>query len=274
VPLSALLLALGAAFLHALWNVLLARETDPTAAGAVMLATAPVAFAPVAAVSWDVEWAAAPYVAASSGFELAYFVLLTAAYGRSELSLVYPLARGLAPVVVLAVTALALTATPSAGEAIGVLLVAGGVLLVRGLRRTADTRGVLLGIAIACCIAGYTIVDKEGLAHAGPLAYFELVATVTGAAFIPIALRLKGAAALRAASRPPVLIAGIAAFGAYALVLAALERAPAASVSAVRETSVVMAAGLAALVLGEPVRAGRLAGSGLVVAGVALIALG
>lgn len=101
MPAEALLLALGAAGLHAVWNVLLARSRDPVSAGAVMLVIGPLAFAPVAALSWDLEAAALPYVAGSAAFELAYFVLLTAAYGRAELSLVYPVARGLAPVLVL-----------------------------------------------------------------------------------------------------------------------------------------------------------------------------
>jgi drug/metabolite transporter (DMT)-like permease len=83
----------------------------------------------------------------------------------------------------------------------------------------------------------------------------------------------KGLGALWAEVRPRALIAGIAGFAAYALVLAALERAPAAAVAAVRETSVVIATALAAAVLGERVGARRMAGAVVVVGGVALIAL-
>jgi drug/metabolite transporter (DMT)-like permease len=79
-------------------------------------------------------------------------------------------------------------------------------------------------------------------------------------------------AALRAAVGPPAIVAGVATFGAYALVLAALERASAASVAAVRETSVVIAAVLAYVVLKERLTASRLAGACVVVAGVALLA--
>jgi drug/metabolite transporter (DMT)-like permease len=273
VPAAALLLALGAALLHASWNTMLARTADPLAAGAVMLLTAPVVFAPIAVATWDVEWGAAPYVAGSAAFEAVYFVLLTAAYGRSELSLVYPIARGLAPVAVLAVTGLALAAAPSTGEVVGVVLVAFGIVLVRGGRGRADPRGVLLGIAIAGCIAGYTIVDKHGIEHAGPVAYFELVAVGTALVYLPFAAWWRGAGAIRAELQPATVAGGIFAFGGYMLVLAALERASAASVSAVRETSVVMATALAATVLREPVGAVRLAGSAIVVVGVALIAL-
>jgi drug/metabolite transporter (DMT)-like permease len=273
VPLSALLLALGAALLHALWNVLLARSTDPVVAGAVMIGTAPVAFAPAAVAAWDLEWAAAPYVAGSVAFELAYFLLLTRAYAGSELSIVYPIARGLAPVVVLAVTVLALSADLSLWEAVGVAAVAFGVLLVRGLTGRRDPRGVLFGVTIAGCIAGYTIVDSYGVRHAGPLAYFEVVAIGVALLYVPLVARLRGAAALRRELRPAPVAAGLAAFGAYVLVLAALERAPAAPVAAVRETSVVIATALAAVVLREPVGPARLAGACVVAGGVALIAV-
>ena len=74
-------------------------------------------------------------------------------------------------------------------------------------------------------------------------------------------------------SAPPPSLAGLASFAAYALVLAALERASAASVAAVRETSVVMATAFAAVVLHERVSRSRIAGSVLVVVGIALLAL-
>jgi drug/metabolite transporter (DMT)-like permease len=273
MPVSALLLALGAALLHALWNVLLARSTDPVVSGAVMIATAPIAFAPAATASWDLDWGAAwPYLTGSIAFELAYFLLLTHAYSRSELSLVYPLARGLAPVVVLLVTVLALSADLSVWEGVGVAVVAFGVLLVRGPSGTRDSRGLVFGIAIATCIAGYTIVDSYGVRHGGPIAYFEIVAVGVALLYVPLVARVRGVAALRDGLGVASVAAGIAAFAAYVLVLAALERAPAAPVAAVRETSVVMAAVLAAIVLREKVTPLRLAGTVVVVAGVALIA--
>ena len=86
--------------------------------------------------------------------------------------------------------------------------------------------------------------------------------------------KLKGPRrAARRRSAPATIAAGIATFGAYALVLAALERASAASVAAVRETSVVIAALLAGAVLRERVGPGRLAGAALVAGGVALLSL-
>lgn len=272
MPTAALALALGAAALHALWNLLLAGARDTATVAAVMTITSVVVFAPVAAITWQVSWAAAPYVAGSAAFELAYFALLVAAYERSELSLVYPIARGLAPVIVLAAGTAALAASPSPGQALGVVAIGAGVVLVRGLGRRVDPRGVALGCAIAACIAGYTLVDKEGLRHAEPISYFELV--LLGTLPYPLVVaRRRGLGAIRSAARPRALIAGVAGFGAYALVLAALERAPAAAVAAVRETSVVLATAAAAVTLREPVGPRRIAGAAAVAAGIALIAL-
>jgi drug/metabolite transporter (DMT)-like permease len=273
MPATALLLALGAAFLHAFWNLLLAGARDPEAAGVVMVITAAVVFAPVAAVTWDVDSGAVPYLAASSAFQLAYFVLLVAAYQRSELSLVYPIARGLAPVIVLVVTAVVLAVRPSWLESLGVVVVGIGVLLVRGFGRRRDARGALLGCAIAACIAGYTIIDKEGIRHADPISYFEVVNIVLAVIYGGVVAYRRGPRTLEAELGVRSVLAGIAGFAAYVLVLAALERAPAAAVSAVRETSVVIATALAAVVLHEPVGAGRAVGAAAVVAGVALIAL-
>jgi hypothetical protein len=77
VPLSALALVLAAAALHATWNVLLARARDVRAATTVALIVSVVLFAPVAAVTWDVEAEAVPWIALSSALELAYFFLLS-----------------------------------------------------------------------------------------------------------------------------------------------------------------------------------------------------
>jgi len=270
---SALALALAAAVLHAVWNLLLARACDVQAATAMTFAIAVGLYAPIAAVRWDVAAEAVPYIAVSAAFELAYLVLLAVAYGRAELSVVYPVARGLAPVLVLVVGVVALGAGASALEVWGVGLVALGVLLVRGLRAGAS-RGTAYGVAIAACIAGYTLADARGVEHADPLAYLVVVLALPVAVYLAIVVNRSGAAALGHALGPATLIAAPATFGAFALVLFALQHASAASVAAVRETSVVIAVALAAPVLGERVTPRRLAGAAVVALGVAVLAIG
>jgi drug/metabolite transporter (DMT)-like permease len=273
MPPLALSLALAAAFLHAFWNLLLARAEDTESATAVALVAAIVVFAPVTAATWRADSRVWPFIAVTSVLQLVYFGLLTTAYRRAELSVVYPIARGLAPVLVLAVGATALATATSPAQVVGVCLVAAGVLLVRGLRRPSGSSGVRWGLAIAAVIASYTLLDKHGIRYAAPITYLELSMTPAALGYAGVVLAVKGRAALRAEVGAPALAAGLASFGAYALVLAALARASAASVAAVRETSVVIATALAAPLLRERVGAVRLAGAVLVAVGIALLAL-
>jgi drug/metabolite transporter (DMT)-like permease len=265
VSIAALGLALGAAILHALWNLLLAGSRNVLAATAVALGSSLVVALPFAVATWEIEREAVPWIVASAALELVYFLTLTAAYQRAELSLVYPLARGGAPVLVL-LGAVATGYDPSSVEVLGVFAVAVGIVVVRGLRG-GDRLGVLLGLLIAAQIAGYTLVDAEGIEHADPVPYLFVVLIPTAV----VAALLSGRAALRSELRPAAVLAGCGGFLAYALVLAALTLAPAAPVAAVRETSVLFAVALAAPFLGERVTRGRLLGAVLVVVGVVLL---
>jgi drug/metabolite transporter (DMT)-like permease len=269
MPLDAFGLALAAAGLHALWNLILAGSRDVAGATAAALPCGVLLLAPVAAATWRVEPGAWPFVVVSSALEVGYVVVLVQAYRVADLSVVYPVARGLAPVLVLAASVAFLGFGTSAGEVVGVALVGAGVVLVRETRGGAQARGVGLAVLVACFIAAYTLVDRYGVRHANPLSYLELVLLGPAVAY-PL---LVGVGRARGALRPPTVLAGVAMMGAYGLTLAALRLASAASVAAVRESSVVIAVVLAAPVLKEPVGARRLAGAAVVVAGVALIAV-
>jgi drug/metabolite transporter (DMT)-like permease len=223
-------------------------------------------FALPAVLTWRVTQEAIPYMVASAALELAYFGLLAAVYERADYSFAYPVARGSAPVLVLAISVIALGAPISVLAALGVLAVTFGVLLVRGIGTEAvDATSLLFALGVGACIAGYTLVDDHGVEHANAIPYFELV--LLGAA-LPYAAII-GPSRLRAAVNRRSLPAGVGMSSAYLLVLVALERAEAAPVAALRETSVVMAAAFSA-----QRSATRLAGSVLVVLGVAAVALG
>jgi drug/metabolite transporter (DMT)-like permease len=269
LTLAALALVLGSAAVHALWNALLADADDTYGTTAVMLVAGVVLFAPVAALTWDVDGEAIPYVLGSGALELVYFGLLATAYARADLTFVYPVARGSAPVIVLVVSVAALGAAVSGLQAGGVLVVAAGVLVVRGLARGRGA-DLALALAVGACIAGYTLLDDHGLEHADPIPYLALVLLV---AAIPYAA-VVGPSAMRAALSPRAVLAGAGMFLAYVLALAALQRAEAAPVAALRETSVVMAAVGAAVWGRARVPAARMLGAALVVAGAAAIALG
>jgi len=271
MPLPALSFALAAAFLHAFWNLLIARSRDPESATVVALIAAVVAFAPVTALTWRLDSRAWPFIAVTSVLQLVYFALLATAYRKAELSFVYPLSRGLAPVLVLLVGGAALGEATSGGQVAGVVLVAAGVLLVRGLRRPARPDALFFALGIAVCIASYTLLDKHGIRYAGPITYLELSMVPATLGYAAAVLAVRGRRRVRVELGAPAILAGLASFGAYALVLAALARAPAAPVAAVRETSVVIATALAAPVLRERVGPGRLAGAVLVACGIVLL---
>jgi drug/metabolite transporter (DMT)-like permease len=267
----ALGLALASAFLHAIWNLMLARTSETEAATAVVFAVAWLVGIPAAALDWHVSASVWPYALASGLLELLYVTLLAGAYARVELSLVYPVARGLAPVLVLAVGTAFLGADSSAQQAAGVCLVALGVLLVRRLQLRGDPLPLLLGLAIAATIAAYTLVDRNGVHHASPLTYYVLILFLPAFAYPALVLARRGRASIRRELRLWNVVAGVLVWAAFALVLEALRRAQAAPVAAVRETSVVIATALAAVVLRERVGAIRIAGAVLVATGVVLI---
>jgi drug/metabolite transporter (DMT)-like permease len=274
MPISALLLALAAAAVHATWNLLLSGEEDTHSASAVALVIGTVVFIPVALVNWRLDSAAVPYVLGSGALELLYLALLATGYSVAAMSYIYPIARGSAPVLVLVAGAIAVGATVSLAAAIGVVVVAVGIVLVRGLSSSGRPRDLALALAVGASIAGYTLVDKHGVAHAAPLTYLVLALGLPALVYVLAVWRIRGGTALRAAVGRSTVLAGIGMFGAYGLVLAALRLAPAPSVSAVRESSVVMATAVLAITGREKIGPERLAGAVAVVAGIALISLG
>ena len=269
---AAIALTLAAALLHATWNLVLARSHDTNAAMAVAMLVGSLVILPLALFRWRLDAEGVSLVVASAALELAYFWLLARAYRQADLSLVYPIARGLAPVLILIGAALIVGQRMAPGGVVGVVMVAVGVILVRGLRSPASWRDVSMAVGIACLIAAYTLVDQRGVSHADPLTYLVLVVGLPAVVYAGVlATRDDGLVRLRAAASPGVIAGGVAVVAAYGLVLAALGLAPAAGVAALRETSIVMATVLAAVVLRERVESARWLGSVVVVAGIALV---
>ena len=271
MPTAALVLALLSAVSSAVWNLLVKQSRDTEAVTAVALAIGVILFSPALAFG-HIPLAAWPYLVASAALEFIYFTLLAAAYRRAELSLVFPLARGLAPVLVLLIGLVALHDRASAGELAGVLLVAVGATAVRGIRLAGGFADTGIALLIAVCIAGYTLVDKRGVALASPAAYLEVVMALLVLPYLALVARSRGLQPLRSELRPRTAVIGIGIIGGYALALYGLRLAAAAPVAAVRESSVVIGTALAAIVLRERVGPARFCGACLVAAGVTVLA--
>jgi drug/metabolite transporter (DMT)-like permease len=254
--------------LHAAWNLLLGRAKDVQAATAATFVLSVVVAAPLAAIWWSAQPSVWPYALASTLLEALYALGLAYGYKLSEISFVYPLTRGLAPVVTLAAAVVLLGHGASASEVAGVVLVAFGVVLVRGPSGNGDTRAFLVVLTTAAAIAAYTLVDRTGIEHAGAFTYYLLV--LLGPCFVypPVV----GLASVRRAIGPLTVTAAGFAFASFVLGLLALRNGAAAPVLAVRTSSIVITTLLARRVLAEDVSRGRIAGSIVVFAGVALLA--
>jgi drug/metabolite transporter (DMT)-like permease len=265
----ALALALGSALLHAIWNLLLGRARDIQAATAATFLLSVAIALPFAIVWWHADSSVWPWALASTLLETAYVILLAAGYRLADVSVVYPLSRGLAPVIVLAISVLALSHHATATELVGVVAVGAGATMVRSSSLDVHGRALLLAVTLATTIAGYTLVDRVGIQHAGALTYFVLTLAGPCLVYPPlVGYRSIGRAVDRA-----VGVAAVANLGSFTLGLLALRHGSAASVLAVRSSSVVIATLLAGRVLAERVSRLRLAGSVLVFAGIALLAV-
>jgi drug/metabolite transporter (DMT)-like permease len=205
-------------------------------------------------------------------------IALVQAYTHGDLSVVYPVARGTAPLLV------ALCAPALLGERLtplailGVASVGGGIAwLGLSARRAAGTfRGLLWALATAGTIAAYSMLDKVGVARTHPLAYVIVVLGLNGVGMTPYVLWQRDRRHLWAAWRetwPTAVMGGLLSLVAYLLVLTAMRLTQVSYVAALRETSVVFAAALGARVLGEPYGGRRIVASAVVACGLFLLVL-
>lgn len=290
-------LALGfialAAVLHAGWNILLKTAGDPLRTATVGMVAVSVVLVPVALVAWWLlDRPAFPPAAWAIGLvsgvlEGLYFVTLTAAYRRGDLSVVYPLARGTALVlaVVVGVVILGEHLAPLALAGVGLLVF--GLLVVqrpwRLLGRGGDDRAAAgFALLTGLVITTYTALDRAAVQQTPPWLYAALLWPVSAVTLLGVdVVRRREIAAGRLETPPPpdrrtAIIGGFATFGAYAFVLAALSRAPLAIVAPLRESAVVIISAWGVVRLREAGEgregALRIAGSALVLVGA--VALG
>jgi drug/metabolite transporter (DMT)-like permease len=272
VSLDALTLVLASAVLHASWNLVVKASSDRLVAAFAQVTMGALAFAPFL-LFVDVPWEAWPWFVASSLVHLAYGLTLVGAYERADLSLVYPVARGAAPVLVTVLAALVLDDVPSAAGLVAIAFVISGVLFVaQGSSRSGGMRWAL---ATGALIATYTLIDASAVRRLdSAFGYTVCVFLGNAAVYVPTILRLRGARLVRSALRREGgrhLAAGTASALAYVLVLAVARLAPLGLVAAFRETSVVFGALGAWLLLGEHHARRRLLGAVLIAAGLAVL---
>lgn len=271
-----MLLVLLAAVMHATWNAFVRSGSDTLLSlFAVKAPTIAVAAGALLFVGLPAP-ASLPYLFASAVINGGYFYFLTKAYDTGDLSVCYPIARGVAPATVLLLSVTVLGETlPPAGYA-GIAIVSFGILVLawRPDRSIPQPAGIAWALAVGLTIAGYTLTDSVGARLSGnPIGYTAVLNILTGIMLCAAVLYLRGrnAAFVSLKKWKTGVIGGTLMFGAYALVIYALTRAPVASVAALRETSVIFASIIGTLVLKEPLGVRRVIASVFVASGVAIL---
>lgn len=284
-----LILVLLAAVAHASWNLFLKRADDPEVFAWCLLVVATVLLAPLGVVLFfynSVDVTGLWFILATIALHVLYFNLLARGYVQGDLSLVYPVARGMGPMLVpvLAVVFLNEKIEPLAIG--GIAAIIGGIYtiswwgnfhqLLRSPLLFLKSAGMRYAVLTGLTIAVYSIVDKEGVGHVQPLLYMYFLTIGTAAMLAPYVLFHKGVKSVRTewrANAVPITIAGLFTFAAYGLVLTAFSLSRVSYVAPAREVGIVIGVMLGVFLLKEPFGRGRLLGSGFVVAGLALIAL-
>jgi drug/metabolite transporter (DMT)-like permease len=267
-----------ASMLHAGWHSLVKFSGDQivSLAGMGLVAAACAAAAipllpPPAPAAW-------PILVVSAALHVGYKLCLASAYGRGDLGYAFPLARGVVPLFATLLAFAFLGQVPTRLQALGIVLVSVGVLLLTLDRLNGGIKGSLVGAAVGAgiAVACYSVLDAHGTRVAGDWAAFTAwLIVLDNVAFVALSRGIKGRGLWRELMQMRTRIAFAGALGilSFCAFLWALSRSPAGPVSALRETSVLFALLIGVLIHGEPWSPQRLLAAVLIVGGVAVIAI-
>jgi uncharacterized membrane protein len=287
-----------AAILHVAWNVRLKTAGDPLRAATIGMLAAAVAIVPGGALIWWLDGARtlpADGVAlgiTSGVVEAVYFIFLAAAYRRGDLSVVYPLARGSAPLLAVAVGVVALGERLGVAGSFGVVALLAGFLWLqrpwralalarRGARggearRTALDSPVLFALATGVTIATYTTIDRLGTRLIEPVPYAAILWATSCVVLVGWVVLVAGGDLFRdgMVSARRAAVGGWLTLGAYLCILVALSVAPLSGVAPLRESATVFAAAWGSVRMGEAAdraEVGRRIGASVLIVGGALL---
>jgi len=280
LPVDVTLLVLVAALLHAAWNALVKSSPDK------LLDMVTIIFVPgvLAFIALPflplLDRASWPWLATSVGIHTLYYLAVVGAYRHGDLSHVYPLMRGSAPVLVALASLGGLVDQLSGNMWAGVLLISLGIIAPPLSGRGAvgfPRRSTQIAAANAVIIASYTLIDGVGTRLSGnAISYGQWLFFLSAIPFTMFALAWRGRAAVSSYLRKRWtmgLIGGGMSMASYLIVLWAMTKAPVAAVAALRETSVVFAAIIGCYMLREGLGALRIAGAVVVLAGIVVLRL-
>jgi len=255
----AVALVLGSALMHAGWNLLHHRSEDRVATIAFAYCFGGAVMLPAAFINppTDVIW----WIMLTLVFHTSYQILLAKAFDRGGLSITYPIARGVSPLLVTLGGWWWLDQKPSLSTAVGVLLITAGLLSMANLgRQLTQVTAVGFAALTGLTITGYSLVDARAIPDSSPMAYFSVVAFIAGL----IVMAVAGVRRERITKVwKPGIVIGMAQAGGYILVLYAFQRAQAAQVASLRQVSVV----IGVLIAGEMARRKALTAAALIAIG-------
>ena len=292
MPVEALAMVLVAAVLHATWNFWVKKaQIHPLAfslltSGVTTLAYAPIVWYFFRDTGLGISADAWPWLIASCVVHNLYFFVLQTGYARSDLSIVYPLARGTGPLLSAIGAMLWLGEAPTFLSILGLLLVVFGTFTIAGGVALLDSTqvasvkvraGLIWGAMTGACIATYTLLDGYSVKYLmiAPLVFDWICAPLRGALLLPIVLQQQVDLKLawKQSWRYIVAVAVVSPFG-YILVLRAMQLAPISHVAPAREVSMLLAAFLGARLLNEGDLKRRLFGALLIGLGVIFLVAG
>jgi drug/metabolite transporter (DMT)-like permease len=272
MTLSVALAVLLAALLHATWNALLKSGKDVLLDTASIVVWGGVVAVPLAFVVPAPAPASWPYISASAMTHIAYYLLMVNAYRTGDLSLVYPLMRGTAPMITAVLGIVLLHEWPGPLSWLGIALISLGVfaLALRSVDHTPSGAAVAFALGNAAVIAIYTIIDGRGARLAQDAwSYIVWLFVVDALPFTLLVAYLRRGTFMKAMyeRRWRGLVGGSLSAAAYGISVWAMTKAPVALVASLRETSVLFATLIGVRVLRERLSARRWAGAFAIVLG-------
>ncbi len=267
-------LVILSALAHPAWNAIVKSAADRVMA---MVAIRCVGLVLGLAILPFVDWPAAPawkWLALTALVQFGYYALLIRSYDIGDMSVVYPLARGLAPVLTTLATFLVIDEALSAAQLGAVLLISLGIMV---LSRGAGASRAAVGTALAtgASVAAYSFSSGMGVRSGGTVLGFQAwLEIVNGVVMLGFALLTRRRAALAYARHHSAtgLLAGVLSVLGFLAYLAAAQSLPLGPVTALRETSVIFGAVIGSIVLKEGFGLRRIAAATMVVLGIALLA--
>ncbi|CRL98070.1 EamA family transporter [Pseudomonas marginalis] len=270
------IIMLGAA-LHATWNAVVKGgdnkllTTCMIASIASLIASTVIPFLELPAKeSW-------PFIGASVILQVVYFVLVASTYRIADMSQTYPIMRGTAPLLVATASVGLLSESLSSFAWLGIAIICIGILSMAAAPSIGQRKGMLLALVNAAVIAGYTLIDGVGVRKSGaPAAYTLWIFLLTGIALAVWAFAVRRREFCRYLARHwrPGVIGGFGTVVSYGLALWAMTAAPIATVSALRETSILFGVVISALVLKEQLTRRRIMAACIIASGAMVLRLG